>query len=123
MTLANTSDHIIKVAPAFHPYFSHKGSVAIDGAKQANLDDYKEAIFVTGSKHIIRTESRLITLQSENLPLWAQWTDQLAPYICIEPTHSGFSFSEDVSRADQLKPGAEHAYAFVVAWSPSTLEN
>lgn len=123
LTLLNTSDHAIAVAPAFHPYFRHKGVVAIDGAKDTNLDDFKEAVFVTGSKHILRTDSRLITLQSENLPKWAQWTDQLAPYVCIEPTHSGFSFSEDMSLADQLRPGAKHTYAFIVAWSPSTLEN
>jgi galactose mutarotase-like enzyme len=123
LTLENTSDHAIVVAPAFHPYFSHKGSVAIDGSQQAILDDFKEAVFVAGSKHILRTDLRLMTLQSDNLPKWAQWTDQLATYICIEPTQSGFSFSEDMNRADQLAPGNERQYSMTVAWSPVTLEN
>lgn len=117
LSLENTSKSDIVVAPAFHPYFSHKGSVTINGDKEANLNDFSEAVFLTGSKQVLRTDTRLITLESEHLPTWAQWTDQLGSYICIEPTQSGFSFSEDITRAETLEPGARQSYTLRIQWS------
>lgn len=117
LTLENTSDTAMTVAPAFHPYFTHKGNVAIDNGNEANLDDYSEALFTSGPKHVLHTESRLITLESKNLPVWAQWTDQLGPYICIEPTQSGFSFSEDMQKAESLISGASQSYTLRIQWS------
>jgi D-hexose-6-phosphate mutarotase len=123
LTLKNTAQHSLRVAPAFHPYFCHKGVVSINAKAVTNLDEFKEAVFLSGTKQVIHTGSRLVTLQSEQLPLWAQWTDQLANYVCIEPTQSGFSFSEDITRADELETDAERHYTFTVAWSPAPLEN
>ena len=122
LTLTNESSAPLRVAPAFHPYFVHKGEVAVDGAQKALLDDFKEAVFIDGAKHIVRTEGRLITLMSGNLPRWAQWTDQLGNYFCVEPTQSGFAFTEDISRAGELAPGETKTYRFVIDWS-SPLEN
>ena len=122
LTLTNESSQPLRVAPAFHPYFVHKGEVAIDGEQKALLDDFKDAVFIDGAKHILRTDGRLITLMSGNLPRWAQWTDQLGNYFCLEPTQSGFAFAEDMSRADELAPGETKTYRFVIGWS-SPLEN
>lgn len=122
LILTNESEVPLRVAPAFHPYFAYKGDIEIDGEKKPLLDDFSEAVFVDGSKHIVRTGTRLLTLLSENLPCWAQWTDQLGNYICVEPSQSGFAFSEDISRADELEPGETKTYRFVMGWS-SPLEN
>jgi galactose mutarotase-like enzyme len=122
LTLKNTSGAAFHVAPAFHPYFMHTDSIEVDGDKKLLLDDFKDAIFIDGTKHILRTGTRLITLLSDNLPKWAQWTDQLGSYFCLEPTQSGFAFSEDMTRADVLEPGESKTYRFVIGWS-SPLEN
>lgn len=121
LTLTNESTAPLRIAPAFHPYFVHKGKVHVDG-QPVNLNEFKEAVFIDGTKHILSTDTRLITLMAGNLPRWAQWTDQLGSYFCLEPTQSGFAFSEDLSRADELAPGEAKTYRFVIGWS-TTLEN
>jgi D-hexose-6-phosphate mutarotase len=107
----------IAVAPAFHPYFMIGGGVEIDGAIQPNLTDYAEAVCISGTKHILRTNGRLMTLMSTSLSTWAIWTDRLAPYLCIEPTQSGFSFEEDITRADTIKPGETRQYDLSIDWA------
>lgn len=122
LTLTNEASQPLRVSPAFHPYFAYKGEVEIDGEKILALDAFQDAVFVDGAKHIVRTGGRLITLMSDSLSRWAQWTDQLGSYICVEPTQSGFAFSEDMSRADELKPGETKVYRFTIGWSVA-LEN
>ena len=120
LMLVNSSNAPLRVAPAFHPYFVCRGDIEIDGQKRTR-SDFKEAVFLEGTKHILRTDARLVTLSSSNLPLWAQWSDELSDYLCIEPTQSGFAFAEDMARADTIMPGGSRNYAFTIGWS--SLEN
>ena len=116
LKISNPTDRTVVVAPAFHPYFMTSDDVELNGVMQPDLADYNEAVFKGGTKHILRTNGRLITLLSTSLATGAVWTDQLAPYICVEPTQSGFSFEEDTNRADSLAPGEARTYDFVIDW-------
>ncbi len=116
LTLANVGEDELLVAPAFHPYFAYDGMLVLDGQPLADLAPLAETIFVDGLTRQLATGLRTITLQSEGLPRWAVWTDELGPYLCVEPTHSGNSFADSPSRATVLVPGQTAQYDVRVGW-------
>lgn len=115
----NTGAVDLRCAPAFHPYFSlarTEDEVLMD-SQQCKLDDLAEVRFVEGDAHALTTQSRAFTLRSKGLPVWAQWTDALAPYVCFEPTVAGFSFLQEESLEDEnLLPGQRRRYELLVEW-------
>ncbi len=116
LTLANVGEEELLVAPAFHPYFAYDGTLVLDGQPLADLTPLADTIFVDGLTRQLATGRRTITLQSEGLPCWAVWTDELGPYLCVEPTHSGNSFADSPSRATVLVPGQTARYSVRVGW-------
>ena len=116
LTLANVGEDELLVAPAFHPYFAYDGVPVLDGQPLPDLAPLAETIFVDGLTRQLATGRRTITLQSEGLPRWAVWTDELGPYLCVEPTHSGNSFADNPSRATVLVPGQTARYGVRVGW-------
>jgi hypothetical protein len=115
----NTGSVDLRCAPAFHPYFSlarTEKKVVMDD-DQYKLDDLSEARFVEGDTHTLITQSRAFTLHSKGLPVWAQWTDALASYICFEPTVAGFSFlKEEPLGSENLLSGQRRQYELLVKW-------
>ena len=116
LTLVNVGEEELLVAPAFHPYFAYDGVPVLDGQPLADLTPLAETIFVNGSTRQLVTGLRTITLQSEGLPRWAIWTDELGPYLCVEPTHSGNSFADSPAHAEALVPGQTVRYGVRVGW-------
>ena len=116
LTLVNIGEDELLMAPAFHPYFAYDGVPVLDGQPLADLTPLAETIFVDGVTRQLATGRRTITLQSEGLPRWAIWTDELGPYLCVEPTHSGNSFADNPSRATVLVPGQVARYGVQVGW-------
>jgi hypothetical protein len=116
LTLVNVGEDELLVAPAFHPYFAYDGALVLDGQPLADLTPLAETIFVNGSTRQLVTGLRTITLQSEELPRWAVWTDRLGPYLCVEPTHSGNSFADSPAYAEALVPGQTVRYGVRVGW-------
>lgn len=116
LTLVNIGEDELLMAPAFHPYFAYDGVPVLDGQPLADLAPLAETIFVDGVTRQLATGLRTITLQSEGLPRWAVWTDELGPYLCVEPTHSGNSFAGSPSRATVLVPGQTARYGVRVGW-------
>ncbi len=116
LTLVNVGEDELLVAPAFHPYFVYDGVPVLDSQPLADLAPLVETIFVDGSTRQLATGLRTITLQCEGLPRWAIWTDELGPYLCVEPTHSGNSFADNPSRATVLMPGQVARYGVRVGW-------
>lgn len=116
LTLVNVGEDELLVAPAFHPYFAYDGALVLDGQPLADLTPLAETIFVNGSTRQLVTGLRTITLQSEELPRWAVWTDRLGPYLCVEPTHSGNSFADSPAHAEALVPGQTVRYGVRVGW-------
>lgn len=116
--LTNNGSAPLRVAPAFHPYFSLTGEkeVEIDGVK-TELDDLSEAQFMGDNRHELKTAARTFTLDSTDLPIWAKWTDQLGRYVCVEPSLGGFTFLEDSPKPEEiLPPGGSKTYAFSITW-------
>jgi glucose-6-phosphate 1-epimerase len=121
MTLeaANNGKNTLRVAPAFHPYFAISGSggVRLNDEVQS-LDDLAETVFVEGTVQHIHLPNRYLALSSRHLPLWAQWTDQLGPYICVEPTVGGYTFLQDsVKEIEVLQAGQHKTYTLDIKWS------
>ena len=116
LTLVNVGEDELLVAPAFHPYFAYDGALVLDGQPLADLTPLAETIFVNRSTRQLVTGLRTITLQSEELPRWAVWTDRLGPYLCVEPTHSGNSFADNPAHAAALVPGQMARYGVRVGW-------
>lgn len=117
LEIANDSSQSVRVAPAFHPYFpTHEQPVAVNGEKQS-LDELDEAVFEEGNKQQIETADRQITCESPQLTTWAKWTDQLGPYVCVEPTLAGFSFLNDTPAPEEIiKPGETKIFSFTMVW-------
>jgi len=117
LEVANDSAHSVRVAPAFHPYFpTHEQPVAINGEKQS-LDELDEAVFEEGKRQQIKTADRQITCESSQLTTWAKWTDQLGPYVCVEPTLAGFSFLNDTPAPEEMmQSGETKTYSFTMTW-------
>ena len=116
LTLVNVGEDELLVAPAFHPYFAYDSALVLDGQPLADLTPLAETIFVDGPTRQLATGRSTITLQSEGLPRWAVWTDELGPYLCIEPTHSGNSFADSPAHATVLVPGQTARYGVRVGW-------
>lgn len=116
LTLVNVGDNELLVAPAFHPYFAYDGALVLDGQSLTDLTPLADTIFVDGFTRQLATGRRTITLQSEGLPRWAVWTDELGSYLCVEPTHSGNSFADSPAHAAALVPGQTARYGVRVEW-------
>ncbi len=117
LTLKNTGESPIKVSPGFHPYFFRGGQpLRLDGATYVDYAEFAGTKFTDGPVRELSLAGRTLTLQSEGLPRWALWTDDLADYFCVEPTQSGNVFAEDMARADTLLPSTECRYKLMITW-------
>ncbi|MDX2776327.1 hypothetical protein PV379_03080 [Streptomyces caniscabiei] len=119
LEVANGGQQPLRIAPAFHPYIAApRGAkeVMIDN-ESVELDELSEAQFVTAEKQTVMTSQRTVTLKSKRLTTWARWTDQLGPYVCVEPTLGGFTFLNDIPRDDELlDAGGVKTYQTVISW-------
>jgi len=116
--VTNNGKQALRVAPAFHPYFSLTGEkeVVIDGTKEL-LDDLAEAQFFEGDTHMLKTAAREFEMASDGLPVWAKWTDQLGKYVCVEPSQNGFAFLKDEPEsAELLAVGESKTYKVSITW-------
>jgi D-hexose-6-phosphate mutarotase len=109
----------LRVAPAFHPYISvphGTETVRIDN-KMIRYDDLAEAVFIEHAGDLsVETGQRKLTLAAEGLAIWAQWTDMLGSYVCVEPTLGGFSFLQPAKDAEILAPGELKTVAMTLRW-------
>jgi glucose-6-phosphate 1-epimerase len=117
LDIANDNDSVVRVAPAFHPYFAtHDGMVKINGEKQS-LGDLHEAIFEQGETQEIELVNRMITCDAPRLTTWARWTDELGAYVCLEPSLAGFSFLNDIPAPEEMiNSGETKTYSFTLTW-------
>jgi galactose mutarotase-like enzyme len=117
--VTNNGTAAVRLAPAFHPYFSLTGEkdVMIDETKEL-LDDLAEAQFFEGTTHTLNTKARTFEMTSTELPTWAKWTDQLGKYVCVEPSRGGFTFlNSEPSEDEILAAGASKTYGVSITWS------
>lgn len=118
LELINNGEGAVRVAPAFHPYFAIIGgtTVLLDGEKML-LEDLSETRFISGGTQELTLPNRRLILRSKHLSVWAQWTDQLGPYVCVEPTVGGYAFlNAKPGNEEILRPGNSKEYSLEVEW-------
>lgn len=116
LTLTNNGGSVLEVGPAFHPYFATGDHLVVDG-EQFDMDAYGEMVLSDETpERIMNTHYRTVMLKSADMPYWAQWSDRLADYFCVEPSYGGFTFvPENHRRMDTLQPGEAKTYSFTIA--------
>lgn len=117
LLLQNDGETALAIAPAFHPYFtlpSGVKKVAVNG-KEYSTEKLAGTEFISGVDRLVaQLGERTIILESTSLPVWAIWTDQLAEYVCLEPTAAGNAFAEDEPM--QLAPQERREYTLAIRW-------
>ncbi len=116
LILTNNGEQMLEVGPAFHPYFATGDHLVIDG-EAADANAYNPVIFSAEvPEKVVNTHGRTLLLKSADMPYWAQWSDRLADYFCIEPSYGGFTFVTDNHyRTDLLQPGTAKTYTFTIS--------
>ncbi|NCU38234.1 hypothetical protein EOL96_04240 [Candidatus Saccharibacteria bacterium] len=119
MATYNDSDHEVRVAPAFHPYFDAPAGaeITLDGAP-INLAEYHEARSIEGAEHSLTINGRELKLTSEGCSEWIVWSDESAGFVCVEPTRAGASFARSVnpSAIEVIAPGESQVISYTVTW-------
>lgn len=117
LELVNNGTSGIRVAPAFHPYFyAANDEVTVDSEKKEKAL-FEDAVFESRKEHTLQQADRTITIASDNLPVWALWTDSLGKYFCIEPTADGFSFLNDDPKTGEMLAGDDsRVYQMTINW-------
>lgn len=118
LELKNEGSTPLRVAPGFHPYF-----LLQDGERSVRLDDDVVHLseiagteFVDRAVGVLATQQRRVQIASSDLTRWAVWSDQLGPYVCVEPTLAGNAFLESASTEQMIAPDDSAIYATTVSW-------
>lgn len=119
LRVTNVGTDDLRLAPAFHPYFAlaaGEETVYVNDRLQ-RTNQLEETTFVTADHMTFQTAGRYVTLASRQLPVWAEWTDNLGPYVCIEPTLGGYMFLQETPTISEILAGGKtKAYHFLVQW-------
>lgn len=117
LEIINNGKKPLRVAPAFHPYFYVAGDEATIDGKTEQKHAFADTVFEKGEGRTLTQGSRTITVSSENLPVWALWTDELGQYFCVEPTVNGYAFLSPQKDDESLAPEASKTYKTIISWS------
>lgn len=118
LDIVNDTNHDVRIAPAFHPYFAtQEGAVKINGREQ-DLSELHEAVFEENTNaQEVKIAGRTIAIEAQELTTWVKWTDELGPYVCVEPSLAGFSFMNDtLAPSELLKPDETKTFTFMMSW-------
>lgn len=118
LELTNNGARSLRVAPAFHPYFALDDSetaVRINGVIY-ELSSLAGTEFIEADTVELETANYTLHLSQTGLPIWAIWTDQLGPYVCVEPTLGGNRFLELEQPDEKLAPKESREFGFRVSW-------
>lgn len=114
----NTGTGVLRVAPAFHPYFQlqpNEQTVSIENVSY-DLSELAGTVFVPGESLTLQTVQQRLLLDQESLDTWALWTDQRGDYVCIEPTLGGNRFLGDAQSDELLQPDQSRTFTFTISW-------
>lgn len=112
LSVTNAGDEPLRVAPGFHPYFQveiDETTVVVNDTTY-ELAEIEGTEFVTADSVTLKTAHQSLKLTSKNLSTWAVWTDQLGPYVCVEPILGGYRFLEPVAADELLSAGETRDY-------------
>lgn len=108
LSVTNTGNEPLRVAPGFHPYFQvdTDETTAVVNNTTYELADIEGTEFMTADSVALKIARQNLKLTGTNLSTWAIWTDQLGDYVCVEPTLGGNRFLEPTA-ADELLSASE----------------
>lgn len=118
LSVQNTGTEALRLAPAFHPYFSldpAETEIDLNGQKY-QLAALAGTEFAEAESFDFTSDNRKLKLEQQGLPIWAIWTDQLGDYVCVEPTLGGYRFLEAPKDDEMLAPGETKTYVFTISW-------
>jgi len=118
LVLTNQGSTTMRAAPGFHPYFAlepSEKSVDVNGTLY-RLDSLEGTEYIDAKSAVLTATNLRVTLTPKNLSTWAIWTDQLGPYVCVEPTFGGNRFLEPESPDEQLAPDQTKTYSLRIEW-------
>jgi glucose-6-phosphate 1-epimerase len=118
LQLENAHPIPVRVAPGFHPYFSLQSGeteVVVNEEKLA-LAEVGDTLFRQGQSQKLTTARRTVNITSTNLSAWAIWSDQLGPYVCVEPTLAAYSFLDGNTAEELLIKHRNRSYTMTIRW-------
>ncbi|WP_301286361.1 aldose epimerase [Neisseria perflava] len=93
LTVRNRGDQPIRTSPGFHPYFSAEHNCFDFNGHDYDGNKISQTEFVTSPLESNVAFDRLrINIHTENLPVYALWSDRNGSYTCVEPTAEGYGF-------------------------------
>lgn len=119
LEVKNLGAEPLHVAPGFHPYFAlQRGETEVRVEDETyQLSEISGTEYRDGLSKKLVTGARTINLAGQNFSTWAIWTDQLGPYVCVEPTFAGNAFlSEDYAEGEWIEPQASAKYGCTISW-------
>lgn len=117
LSVMNQGEKPVTVTPGFHPYFVVDTSdVRLNGTAidLADFEPYKD--YPDTNEMMLETAGRTIKIASGTLRHMVAWTNLQADFLCVEPTHSGHSFSSKELGRFALGAGSEATYSYTINW-------
>lgn len=121
----NESDTAQRLAPGLHPYFcvTEKDTPLNIEGESFDISLLGETQYRDFGNRSVKAAigAQLLTLQSNNLPLYALWSAHADKYVCIEPTFGGNRFLALASNDEWLAPGEKRSFEWILLL-PSLLD-
>ena len=117
LSLINNGDKDLRVSPAFHPYFAISGKIMLDGI-EIDTTQYAGTEYIDGAEHELVSGDLKLRLKSNDMNIWALWTNSAKEYFCVEPSLNGqtFATNDPVPDNEILSASQTKSYEFTISW-------
>ena len=93
LTVCNYGDAPVRTSPGFHPYFPAVGTQFDFNGAPYDADYIAHTEFVASpSDTHVAFDGLKLDIRTQNLPVYALWSDRNGQYTCAEPTAKGNAF-------------------------------
>ena len=93
LTVCNYGDAPVRTSPGFHPYFPAVGTQFDFNGAPYDADYIAHTEFVASpSDTHVAFDGLKLDIRTQNLPVYARWSDRNGQYTCAEPTAEGNAF-------------------------------
>lgn len=115
LMVRNLGDTPVRTTPGFHPYFHAESTRFGFNGATCDAADLGKAVFVdAGSNARAVFDGLDIVFTTDNLPVYALWSDRNGSYICAEPTAQGNAFLSPADATQFVPPHGEKTYGLEI---------
>ena len=107
----NHGTESVRIAPGFHPYFLAQLTPFQLGSIDYDSQTLLKPTFVSAESTVILDNRLHLSLEQENLPIYALWSDRADAYTCIEPTVAGDALLSPATEQQWLHTNESKHYA------------